>query len=207
MIMSSRERLLIALNNGRPDRLPCQVHGWMEYYLDHYLHTKDWIEANERFGFDQALYISPSYIISDRDLDHWRLEKNDLGIHTDGYYHWDEKITTPDGCLTVHKAANDFTVWIISTRRNTTGKSNVCSGKHIFVSLMLKPVISITLTEGWIVNSCWNWPLANSFIRVQMLFFKVLRVRGNHIWLARWAGKPANKAYKQVTSAFRIFSC
>ena len=30
--MTSRERRLTALSNGRPDRLPCQVHGWMTYY-------------------------------------------------------------------------------------------------------------------------------------------------------------------------------
>jgi len=35
--MTSRERMLTALNNGRPDRLPCQVHGWMPYYLHNYL--------------------------------------------------------------------------------------------------------------------------------------------------------------------------
>ena len=29
MSMTSRERMLTALANGRPDRLPCQVHGWM----------------------------------------------------------------------------------------------------------------------------------------------------------------------------------
>lgn len=31
--MNSRERMLTALNNGRPDRLPGQVHGWMDYYF------------------------------------------------------------------------------------------------------------------------------------------------------------------------------
>lgn len=25
--------MLCALDNGRPDRLPCQVHSWMDYYL------------------------------------------------------------------------------------------------------------------------------------------------------------------------------
>ena len=47
MKMTSRERLLAALNNERPDRLPCQVHGWMQYYLDTYL---DGCESGS--GFD-----------------------------------------------------------------------------------------------------------------------------------------------------------
>ena len=34
--------MLIELDNGRPDRLPCQVHGWMDYYLKHHFEaTKD----------------------------------------------------------------------------------------------------------------------------------------------------------------------
>jgi len=59
--MTSRERMLIALENGRPDRLPCQVHGWMDYYLNHYLGGIDWYEANAKFGLDYAIYVSPDY--------------------------------------------------------------------------------------------------------------------------------------------------
>jgi len=29
--MDSRERLLTAIHNHKPDRLPCQVHSWMQY--------------------------------------------------------------------------------------------------------------------------------------------------------------------------------
>ncbi len=39
--MTSRERMLSAHENGRPDRLPCQVHGWMPYYLKKYLGGMD----------------------------------------------------------------------------------------------------------------------------------------------------------------------
>ena len=111
MGMTSRERMLIALSNGRPDRLPCQVHGWMDYYLKNSLDAMDWMEANERFGFDQAIYISPDYIYSDRDLSHWTTTVEDMGILDDGYSHFIETIQTPDGQLTVHRAKNDFTVW------------------------------------------------------------------------------------------------
>ena len=31
--MTGRERFLAAIHNQKPDRLPCQVHGWMWYYL------------------------------------------------------------------------------------------------------------------------------------------------------------------------------
>ena len=56
--MNSRERLMIAMENGRPDRLPCQVHGWMPYYLEHYLGGKDWFEAYAMFDMDYAIYVN-----------------------------------------------------------------------------------------------------------------------------------------------------
>jgi uroporphyrinogen decarboxylase len=111
MPMTPRERLLTALNNGRPDRLPCQVHGWMEYYLKRYLGTMDWMEANDRFGFDHALYVSPDYSYADSDLANWQITTKELGTLDDGYFHWVEAIDTPDGTITVHRSRNEFTQW------------------------------------------------------------------------------------------------
>lgn len=54
--MNGRERFLTALRNGKPDRLPCQVHSWMRYYLDTYLHGMDQFEAYEYFGMDPVIY-------------------------------------------------------------------------------------------------------------------------------------------------------
>lgn len=109
--MTSRERLLTALNNGRPDRLPVQVHGWMEYYLKNHLGTMDWMEANDRFGFDHAIYVSPDYRFGDGDLAHWRTEVRDLGVDADGNRRWHTTIETPDGTLTLREASNAFTRW------------------------------------------------------------------------------------------------
>jgi uroporphyrinogen decarboxylase len=111
MGMTSRERMLTALANGRPDRLPCQVHGWMDYYLKNSLGTMDWMEANDRFGFDHALYISPDYEYADADLRNWQVGVRKLGVLDDGYDHTIETIETPDGSLSVHRASNEFTPW------------------------------------------------------------------------------------------------
>ena len=113
MTMTSRERMLTALSNGRPDRLPCQVHGWMSYYLKRYAGTTDWMEANDRFGFDHAIYISPDYEYSERDLSNWSVTVNEPKMLGDQHYHWMETIVTPDGTLSVHKARNEFTEWDI----------------------------------------------------------------------------------------------
>lgn len=60
--MTSRERMLTVLENGRPDRLPGQVHSWMRYYLQNFLGGCDQFEAYERFGLDMAIYSGPSWI-------------------------------------------------------------------------------------------------------------------------------------------------
>jgi uroporphyrinogen decarboxylase len=77
--MNSRERMLIALHNGRPDRLPCQAHGWMDYYLKTYLGGIDWWQAYARFDMDYAIYVSPRHIYADKDLARWEVQHVDLG--------------------------------------------------------------------------------------------------------------------------------
>jgi len=121
MATTSRERMLTALNNGRPDRLPCQVHGWMGYYLNHYLGGIDSWQAFERFGLDFAIYVSPAYRYAERDLAKWEKRRNDLGLDDDGDHLWDETITTPKGTLHHGGAWNEITGWetepLIKTER------------------------------------------------------------------------------------------
>jgi len=111
--MNSRERMLTALNNGRPDRLPCQVHGWMDYYLNNYLGGMDWYEAYAKFDMDYAIYVSPTYHYSDRDLSQWRVNRKAMGIDSSGNHRWEEEIITPKGVLHHTGAYNDITPWEI----------------------------------------------------------------------------------------------
>src|ERR1041385_7694640 len=97
--MTSRERMLIALNHGRPDRLPCQVHGWMDYYLNHYLGGMDWYQAYAKFDMDYAIYVSPEYSYRNSDRERWRVERTDLGVDADGNHRWKETVHTPEGDL------------------------------------------------------------------------------------------------------------
>jgi uroporphyrinogen-III decarboxylase len=110
--MTSRERLLCALHNGRPDRLPCQVHGWMPYYLQRYLDGADWWAAYARFpGLDMAMYVSPSYQFAARDLANWQVDRRDLGVDERGVRRWAATITTPEGQLHHAGAADAITGW------------------------------------------------------------------------------------------------
>ncbi|MCC6142384.1 MAG: hypothetical protein IT368_01130, partial [Candidatus Hydrogenedentes bacterium] len=98
-------------SNGRPDRLPCQVHGWMDYYLKQYLGGMDWWEAYAKFDMDYAIYVSPEYHYDDKDLANWQVDRRDLGMNHHGDRCWEATITTPKGTLHQAGAYNDITPW------------------------------------------------------------------------------------------------
>ncbi len=109
--MTSRERMLTVLENGRPDRLPGQVHSWMRYYLQNFLGGCDQFEAYERFGLDMAIYSGPSWIYSDRDLANWQESDTFLGTDETGASSKRCVVTTPGGELTYTVGWNDITSW------------------------------------------------------------------------------------------------
>lgn len=110
-MMSSRERFLTALNNEKPDRLPCQVHNWMSYYLKTYLGGIDQYRAYSRFGMDKVIYVGPDYIFKGGDRVNWNCQHKELGQDEDGNWQWADIIDTPGGKLTTKGARNEFTSW------------------------------------------------------------------------------------------------
>ena len=109
--MDGRERLLTALANGKPDRLPVQVHNWMAYYLDNYLGGCDALAAYERFGMDKVLYVGPRPEYSPADLARWQAERRTVGHTPEGDTLWVERIATPEGDLVGRGARNAMTEW------------------------------------------------------------------------------------------------
>jgi len=91
--------MLTALNNGRPDHLPCQVHGWMDYYLNHYLDRMDWWEAYEKFDMDYAIYVNPKYSYADKELANWIEKHTELGLDNQGNRKELIEYITPKGTL------------------------------------------------------------------------------------------------------------
>ena len=53
--MTSRERLLCALDRGKPDRLPVSLHQWQPYHLEEHLGGISALEAFVRFGMDAQI--------------------------------------------------------------------------------------------------------------------------------------------------------
>ena len=109
--MNGRDRFLIALKNGKPDRLPCQVHNWMQYYLNTYLKGMDVYQAYEYFGMDPVIYTFPNLIFDEKDLKNWAYEYKSLGVDKDGVESFIQTYHTPEGDLTVKGARNQFTSW------------------------------------------------------------------------------------------------
>ena len=110
MGMTGRERFLTAIANKKPDRLPVQVHSWMQYYLNRYLGGMDQYQAYDAVGMSPVIYTGPNYIFDEKDLANWEVK----------YDTWEEKgekkylrrIITPDGELVERGGINEFTSWI-----------------------------------------------------------------------------------------------
>jgi uroporphyrinogen decarboxylase len=53
--MTSKERMMRALNREKPDRLPVTIHQWQQYHLDTYMGGVDAVEAFRATGLDASI--------------------------------------------------------------------------------------------------------------------------------------------------------
>ena len=53
--MTSKERMLLALNLEKPDRVPVTVHQWQQFHLDHYMGGVDDLAAFKMSGLDASI--------------------------------------------------------------------------------------------------------------------------------------------------------
>src|SRR5690242_2517898 len=110
--MTGRERFLAAISNKKADRMPCQVHSWMAYYLKTYLNGMDQYKAYDYFGMDPVIYADPKPVYSEKDLANWSVNYRELPENADGNTLWEEVITTPKGNLFRKGAYNKYTWWL-----------------------------------------------------------------------------------------------
>lgn len=109
--MTPRERLLTAIGNEKPDRLPCQVHSWMPYYLEKYLGGIDQWEAYEKFGFDFVIYNGVEHVFDEKDKANWRQEIVEEHTDESGVKNTTLAFKTPEGVLQLKQGANEYTVF------------------------------------------------------------------------------------------------
>ena len=141
--MKSKERMLIALGGGTPDRLPVSVHQWQKYHLDTYLGGISALDAFRMFGMDASLqYFGEMGQLSQDtgrryaagatyvryDSPEWREDVKVISDDPDDrVYH--NTVTTPAGTLTYKTAGNRKTTWIteylVKQRRRHRADSQV----------------------------------------------------------------------------------
>ena len=117
--MNSKERMMLALHNKKPDRVPVTIHQWQQYHLDTYMGGMDALSAFQSLGMDASIQYFEAmgqFWIPDAEKfivqsPQWREEiqvvdptpTNKLLHHT---------ITTPEGKLTYKTGGNLTTTWI-----------------------------------------------------------------------------------------------
>jgi uroporphyrinogen decarboxylase len=117
--MTSKERMMRALNREKPDRLPVTIHQWQQYHLDTYMGGMDALSAFQACGLDAAIQYfeamgqfwipeAERYVVA---TPQWRHEAEVMKDDP-----WDRvihhTIETPEGTLTFRTGANPQTTWI-----------------------------------------------------------------------------------------------
>jgi len=127
--MTSRERLLCALDNGQPDRLPVTTHHVLPYFLDEYMDGGSIAEFFDQTGMDSMVWTvphipgttagayldpnqsKPGFLQSRRIVsDHWRIEETP--ITRKEYPTTGMRFVTPKGSLSMELQSNQYTTWV-----------------------------------------------------------------------------------------------
>lgn len=140
MSMTSRQRLVTAIEGGIPDRLPATTHHVMPYFLETYLDGIDYLRFFDRFGLDPVQWVvehkpnekngeyydplqeepgflQPRWICSDN----WRIRSEsipDQQYHTVRY-----SFITPGKTLSMVIQSDKHTSWV--TERLVKEKSDI----------------------------------------------------------------------------------
>ena len=117
--MTSKERMMRALNREKPDRLPVTIHQWQQYHLDTCMGGMDALAALKATGMDAAIQYfeamgqfwipdAEQYVVQSPD---WReeIEVVDQDPLDKVLNH---RIVTPKGELTYKTGGNLTTTWI-----------------------------------------------------------------------------------------------
>lgn len=105
--MTSKERMLCAIDRGTPDRLPVTIHQWQPYHLNKYMNGMSDMEANRACGLDASINV---YEVADEECSTWKVSS--ARKEADGYFITEYRIETPEGILTTAIGTNPMTSWV-----------------------------------------------------------------------------------------------
>ncbi|OHB80579.1 MAG: hypothetical protein A2W31_15595 [Planctomycetes bacterium RBG_16_64_10] len=118
-VMTSKERLLCALDHGKPDRLPASVHQWQSYHLNTYLGGISDLEAFVQFGLDAQIQFFQSmgqFWLVDADFTKFNVKQwvDEPAVISDDPDHRvvHHSVKTPGGTLTYKTSGDQKTTWI-----------------------------------------------------------------------------------------------
>lgn len=106
--MTSKERMISAIQNRKPDRLPVTIHQWQSYHLKKYMNGMSDIQANRNCGLDASINY---FEISKQDARQWKISSRIT--QGNGYYVTQYTIETPNGILTASEGTNAMTTWVM----------------------------------------------------------------------------------------------
>jgi uroporphyrinogen-III decarboxylase len=106
--MTSKERLMLAINREKPDRLPASIHQWQDFHLKTFMNGMTDLEAFRKVGLDAQIQYPGEGIFSTTT---WKNEANVIKADPD------KKIThhtihTPEGTLSYKTEGDQKTTWI-----------------------------------------------------------------------------------------------
>lgn len=117
--MNAKERMMLALNGEKADRLPATVHQWQRYHLDTYMGGISDLEAFKQVGLDAQLQYFQEmgqFWLEEADVSKfqtstWRDEVSMISNDRDKRiaHH---TIYTPEGTLTYKTGGDRKTTWI-----------------------------------------------------------------------------------------------
>lgn len=105
--MTSKERMLVAINREKPDRLPVTVHQWQPYHLNTYMNGMSDLEAFRAVGLDASITVYEEVETESRN---WKVTAK-TG-HGNGYEVIHYTIETPEGILTTAEGRTPMTSWV-----------------------------------------------------------------------------------------------
>jgi len=117
--MTPKERMLLAIDREKPDRLPVTIHQWQQFHLEEFMGGVDDLEAFRVTGMDASIQYFEAmgqYWIPDAEKHalqspQWR---DEITIANDDPNHKvvHHRIVTPEGELTYKTGADRTTTWI-----------------------------------------------------------------------------------------------
>jgi hypothetical protein len=106
--MTSKERLMLALDGEKPDRLPASIHQWQDFHLENHMDGMTALEAFRKVGLDAQIQF-PGEVVPDSPT--WKDETTVLGKNPDKKIAR-HTIHTPEGTLFFETESDQKTTWI-----------------------------------------------------------------------------------------------